>query len=69
VSAVAVRRKRRDQPAFHDGWVLGSLWAAENVLVRLLGNRSRPEHHHISAAFREVRAAITIVQKRTEAKT
>jgi hypothetical protein len=49
--------------------VLGSLWAVENVLVRLLGGRRYPEHEYIHSAFRNVRYAIEIVKKRVERKS
>lgn len=64
--AVAGTRKRFDHPAYRDGWAIATLWAAEGPLVRLLGDasRSRPEAEHIRQAFREVHAAIDILNER-----
>ena len=66
----AKRVKRWDQPGFSDGFTIGTLWVAENALVRLLGShyRRRPEGHYIIEAHRAVEAAIQIVRKRAQAK-
>lgn len=64
-----VRAKRRAQPAYKDGFILGSLWTLDYTLVRLLGSRRNPEDKHISAAYAEIQKAIEIVRKRVRTKT
>jgi hypothetical protein len=67
----STRKTRRHRPAFHDGWVLGTLWAAEGSLVRLLGSatRRRPEGDEVAAAYRHLRSAIDIVNRRVDRRT